>query len=50
MWKTKTFKTKEQMENFIKYYSEKYGLQWNEIFINNGYGIEYRLLKVININ
>ena len=50
MWKTRTFETREQMENFIKYYSEKYGLQWQEIFINNGYALEYRFLKVINID
>jgi hypothetical protein len=50
MWKTKTFKTKEQMENFIQYYSQKCGFTWQEIFINNGYGLEYRFLKVIDIN
>ena len=23
-------------------------IQWNEVFINNGYGIEYMFLRVIN--
>ena len=49
MWKTRIFETREQMESFIKYYSDKYGLQWKEIFVNNAYGIEYRFLKVIDI-
>jgi hypothetical protein len=45
MWKTKTFETREQMENFITFYSNKYGLVWHEVSINNGYGLEYRFLN-----
>lgn len=48
MWKTKTFRTKKEMDRFIDVYGHR--IQWSEIFINNGYGIEYRMLTVININ
>ena len=45
MWEIKIFKTKEQMNNFIN--KNKNKMQYNEIFINNAYGIEYRkLLKI----
>lgn len=45
MWQTKTFKTKESMRKFLDKNSDK--IQWNEIAINNGYGIEYRKLRII---
>jgi hypothetical protein len=42
MWQTKTFKTREAMEAFIK----KGGIQWQEVFINNKpFAIEYRKLR-----
>ena len=44
-WQIKTFKTKEKMENFIN--KNKNKMQYNEIFINNGYGIEYKKLLII---
>lgn len=45
MWRIKTFKTKEEMQNFINKNDHK--MQWHEIFVNNEYGIEYkRLIKV----
>jgi len=43
MWKTKEFKTKDAMNKFITTHK----IQWQEIFINNGYCIEYRFLKII---
>lgn len=44
-WKFKTFKTKEQMQNFINKNENK--IQYREIFINNEYAIEYKkLLKI----
>ena len=46
MWETKTFKTKEKMNNFIN--KNKNKIQYNEIFINNAYGIEYRKIKKIS--
>lgn len=45
MWITKTFKTEEKMINFIEKNKNKY--QIDIIFINNGYGIEYRKKKII---
>lgn len=44
-WKFKTFKTKEQMQNFISKNENK--MQYREIFVNNEYAIEYKkLLKI----
>lgn len=45
MWQTKTFKTKEAFQKWIDDKSHNY--QWNEIFINNGYGVEFRKLRWI---
>lgn len=47
MWETKIFKNREKMQAWIDRHSHKY--QWNEIFINNAYGVEYKPLRVINI-
>lgn len=43
MWKIKTFKTKQAMENFLAKNQNK--IQWVEVFVNNAYAIEYRKLK-----
>lgn len=43
MWITKEFKTREKMNAFIKKNEGK--IQWEEIFINNSYGIIYRKLR-----
>jgi len=45
MWQTKTFKTKESMSAWLNKNLNK--IQYQEIFINNGYGIEYRKLRRI---
>lgn len=45
MWRTKTFKTKEEMKNWLDKRSGR--IQYNEIFINNGYGVEWRPLRRI---
>jgi hypothetical protein len=42
MWKYKYFKTYKSMENFIE--KNKNRIQYCEVFINNGYCIEYRKL------
>ena len=42
MWTIKTFKTKEMMNKFIEKNRSK--IQYQEVFINNAYGIEYRKL------
>lgn len=47
MWNTKEFKTQAAMNKFIE--KNQHKIQWNEIFVNNSYYIEYRFLKVINI-
>lgn len=47
MWTTKEFKTREAFNNFWERNQSKY--QMTEIFINSGYCIEYRPLKVIDI-
>ena len=46
MWIIKTFKTREAMENFLKKNAGK--IEYTEVFINNGYAIEYRKLRIIN--
>lgn len=45
MWIIKTFKTKDSMSKFID--KNKGKIQFNEIFINNSYAIEYRKLRKI---
>ena len=45
MWQVKTFASKQAMQNFIN--KNKNKIQYQEIFINNGYAVEYRLLRVI---
>jgi hypothetical protein len=42
MWIIRTFKSKENMQKFIDKNRGK--IQWHEVFINNGWGIEYKRL------
>jgi hypothetical protein len=42
-WQTKTFKTKEQYNNFVTRYGDS--LRWQEIFVNNAYGIQFIKLR-----
>ena len=44
MWQTKTFKTKKLRDDWVRRNSHKY--QWHDIFINNGYGVEYKKWKI----
>jgi len=45
MWILRTFRTKNAMTKFINLHAKN--IQWVEVFINNGYAIEYRkLLKI----
>ena len=45
-WQFKSFRTKENMEKFIDKIKKNY--QYNEIFINNGYAVEYKkLIKIL---
>ena len=43
MWQIKVFKTRAEMFRFISLRN----IQWEEVFINNGYGVEYRPIKKI---
>ena len=45
MWNIKTFKTFEDMQKFLEKNTDK--IQYNQIFINNCYAIEYK--KIIRI-
>jgi len=42
MWKLKTFKTKEAMKTWVENHKKR--CQIVEVFINNGYAVEYRKL------
>lgn len=41
----KIFKSKEKMEKYIE--KNKNKIQWEKVFINNGYCIEYKKLIII---
>ena len=45
MWEIMEFKTRTQMLKFIE--KNRNRIQWEEIFIDNGYAIEYRKLRRI---
>lgn len=45
MWNTKLFKSYQGLKNWIKKNHNDY--QYEIIFVNNGYGVEYRPLKKI---
>ena len=45
MWHTKTFKTKEKMKQWLAKREGK--IQWEEVFVNNAYGVLYRRLRII---
>lgn len=47
MWEIKYFKSRENMAKWVLKNSSKYII--TEIFINNGYGVEYKKIKFINI-
>lgn len=44
-WRVKTFKTKEAMDRWIMRLGHLY--QTQEVFINNGYALDIRRLRVI---
>ena len=43
MWQIKTFKTQESMHKWINAHIAHYRIV--EVFINNGYAVEYRKLR-----
>jgi len=44
-WKTRTFKTIEAMNAWLAKNDRL--VEWNEIYINNAYGVEYRQLRKV---
>lgn len=46
MWKTKTFSTSEKMKVWIAAHWQKYQIEI--IFVNNGYGVEYKPMRIID--
>lgn len=47
MWRLKRFDTRQELEKFIEEHEND--IQYTEILVNNGYGVEYRKLKKIII-
>jgi hypothetical protein len=45
MWTTKRFKTQAALDNFISKNEGK--MRYNVIYINNGYGVEFKKLVTI---
>ncbi len=45
MWTIKTFKTKEALSQWLEKNERK--IQYTELFINNGYALEYRKLRKV---
>ena len=45
MWICKRFDTRQELEKFIKEHEND--IQYTEMLVNNGYGVEYRELKKI---
>ena len=48
MWETKIFKTKQALDTFVEKNKSKY--QIVTIFVNNGFGVEIKKNRVINIS
>jgi hypothetical protein len=45
MWTVKVFKTRAASDAWLAKNESR--VQWQEIFVNNGYGLTYRALRVI---
>jgi hypothetical protein len=45
MWKTIEFNTRDQLDDWIAQWGHR--TRWNEVFINNGYGVEFMRLRSI---
>lgn len=43
MWSTKKFETSEEMKNWLAKHDGK--IQFQEVFIENGYAVEWRWLR-----
>ena len=47
MWEIIKFKTREKMNNWIS--ENQHKITWEEVFINNSFGLEYKPLTIIDI-
>lgn len=48
MWQTEIFATREEMNAWLE---ERDGeIQYNEIFVNNAYGVEWKPLRMIKFD
>jgi hypothetical protein len=45
MYQIKSFKTREQLNSWIEANGSK--MQWQELFVNNAFAVEYRALRQI---
>jgi hypothetical protein len=45
MWQIKRFKTREKMRAWLDKNSHR--IQWEEVFLDNGYAVEWRRLRII---
>lgn len=43
MWQVKTFKTKEAFQAWVARNDAR--VQWQEVFVNNGYGVTFKPLR-----
>jgi hypothetical protein len=43
MWQVKVFKTKAAFDKWVS--RNNHRMQWQEIFVNNAYGVEFRRLR-----
>lgn len=46
-WITKEFKSRDEQQKFID--KNKHRFQMEEVFIDNGYALDIRKLKIINL-
>lgn len=47
MWQTKKFKTREKLNEWLQ--KNGHRSQYNQVFVNNGYAVEWRKLKKITV-
>ncbi len=45
MWQTKIFETREAMNKWLAKHESR--IQWEEVYINNAYGLTYRPLRIV---
>ena len=48
LWTIKVFRSVEAMKRWVKANDGR--MQWHELFVHNGWAVEYRSLRVIEFN